>query len=197
MDALQSYQQRHTVRQVVMPVIRAPFFWQLATLVTMSVASKVWLGSQADPGSAICASGIVAPFVVVLLQGSTAMTPVGSSVIPILNGMLFPLLLAVFLNLCGALLGGVGLYYVWRRGQHDFHICERIQSLPPWARRFARTDLRSLIVMRALPCVGCNVANFIAGSHRVPLPVHILSIVIGALPGSIIYASLGAGIIAL
>jgi uncharacterized membrane protein YdjX (TVP38/TMEM64 family) len=197
MDALQNYRQRHTVRQVVMPVIRAPFFWQLATLVTMSVASKVWLGSQADPGSTIRAWGIVAPFVVVLVQGSMAMTPMGSSVIPILNGMLFPLLLAVFLNLSGAVLGGVALYYVWRRGQHDFQIRERMQGLPPWARRFARADLRSLIVMRVVPCVGCNLANLIAGSHRVPLPVHILSIVIGALPGSIIYASLGAGIIAL
>ncbi len=197
MDAVRHSNHRHTLRQVILPIMRTPFFWQLFTLLTMSVASKIWLGSQTDPGSAIRAWGFVAPLVVVLLQGSTAMTPMGSSLIPILNGMLFPLLLAVALNLVGAVLGGVGLYYVWRRGQRDFQIRQRLQALPPWARRFARDDLLSLIVMRYVPCVGCNLANLIAGSHRVPLPVHILSVVLGALPGSIIYASLGAGIIAL
>jgi len=197
MNALNNYWQIHAVRRSIMPVIRTPLFWHLVTVVTIGVASKLWLGSQTDPGAAIRTYGIVAPLVVVLLQGSMAMTPMGSSVIPTLNGMLFPLILAVLLNLSGAVLGGIGLYYVWRRGQHDFPIRERIQGLPPWARRFARADLRSLIVMRVVPCVGCNLANLIAGSHRVPLRIHVLSIVIGALPGSIIYASLGAGIVAL
>lgn len=37
----------------------------------------------------------------------------------------------------------------------------------------------------------------IAGVYRVPLRVHVVSTLVGSLPGSIIYALLGAGMITL
>jgi len=197
MDAVNTLGQRRAVQQRILPIIRAPLFWQLAALGTVSVASKVWLGAQSDPGSSIQDWGIVAPFVAVTLQGTTSMTPMGSSLIPVLNGMLFPLLLAVVLNLVGGVAGSVGMYYIWRRGERELQIRERLRALPPWARRFTRDDLSSLIIMRMLPWAGGNLANLIAGAHHVPLRVHILGVAIGSLPGSIIYASLGAGIISL
>lgn len=197
MEEIQQTRQTGSGRPVFVDIVRAPFFWQMLTLLALAVSTRVWMAAQSDPGSTIRGWGVFAPVVSMLMHAATAMTPVGSSVIPILNGMLFTFAVAVCLNVVGAVLGSVCLYYTWRRGQHDFQIRERLQSLPPCVRRFARADVRSLIVMRYVPWVGCNLANMIAGSHRVSLMTHILSTIIGALPGAFIYASVGAGIVAL
>jgi len=177
--------------------VRTPFFAQLMTLIAISIACKAWLGSHEHPGDTIRNAGFLGPLLVVALQGSTVATPMGTSMIPVVNGMLFPLLFAVILNLAGGLAGGVVMYYIWRRGDRDLNLRQRIGALPPSVRRFARTDLPSLIAMRMLPWAGGNLATFMAGAHRIPLHVHVASVVIGSLPGSVIYALVGAGIIAL
>jgi uncharacterized membrane protein YdjX (TVP38/TMEM64 family) len=111
--------------------------------------------------------------------------------------MLFPVLAAMGLNLASGLVTGVALYYFWRRRERDLRIQQRLDSLPPWARRFARHDLRSLIIMRMLPWAGANISTFLAGTNEVPLRVHVVSVLVGSLPGSILYALLGAGIVRL
>lgn len=163
----------------------------------MGLAIRHWLGSQTDAARTIRSVGALAPLITVTLQCVTSMTPVGSSLIPTLNGMLFPVLLAIALNMIAGLATGVGLYYFWRHGEQNLQIQKRLNSLPPWARRFARNDLLSLIIMRMLPWAGANVSTFLAGTYQVPLRVHVISVVVGSLPGSIIYALLGAGIVAL
>ena len=66
-----------------------------------------------------------------------------------------------------------------------------------WARRYARDDLRSLVLLRLLPWAGGNLANLIAGARGVPLRTHLLAAALGSLPGSVIYALLGAGVVSL
>jgi uncharacterized membrane protein YdjX (TVP38/TMEM64 family) len=195
--AIQPMERRRTLSRKAAMLASAPLFWQVLALVVLSIGGRLWLGAHSNPGNTIRAAGMLAPLFVVVLQGATVMTPMGTSMIPTLNGMLFPLLLAVLLNLIGGLAGGIAMYYVWRRGDRDLHIQQRLQALPPWARRFARNDLLSLIIMRMLPWAGGNLSTFVAGAYRVPLRVHVASVIIGSLPGSIIYALLGAGIIAL
>jgi len=195
--AIQHVRQRRTIPQALARVVRAPLTWQLLALVLLGIATKYWLGSQDDAARTIRSIGALAPMVPVTLQCITSMTPVGSSLIPTLNGMLFPLLAAIVLNMAAGLVTGVALYYFWRRREQDLHIQKRLDSLPRWARRFARNDLLSLIIMRMLPWAGANVSSFLAGTYQVPLRVHVISVLVGSLPGSIIYALLGAGIVAL
>jgi uncharacterized membrane protein YdjX (TVP38/TMEM64 family) len=165
--------------------------------VFLGIATKYWLGSQTNAARTIRSTGSLAPLITVTLQCLTSMTPVGSSLIPTLNGMLFPLLAAIGLNMASGLVTGVALYYFWRRRERDLHIQKRLDSLPTWARRFARHDLLSLIIMRMLPWAGANVSTFLAGTNQVPLRVHVISVFVGSLPGSILYALLGAGIVRL
>ena len=188
---------RRTIPQTLARVVRAPLTWQILLLVALGIAVKYWLGSRTDAARTIGSTGALAPLITVTLQCVTSMTPVGSSLIPTLNGMLFPLLAAIGLNMTSGLVTGVVLYYFWRRRERDLHIQKRLDSLPPWARRFARHDLLSLIIMRMLPWAGANVSTFLAGTNQVPLRVHIISVLVGSLPGSIIYALLGAGIVRL
>jgi uncharacterized membrane protein YdjX (TVP38/TMEM64 family) len=86
---------------------------------------------------------------------------------------------------------------MWRRGDRELHIHDRLHALPQWARRFVRSDLPSLIIMRMLPWAGSNLSTLLASAHRVPMRVHIVSVVVGSLPGSIIYALIGAGLVTL
>jgi uncharacterized membrane protein YdjX (TVP38/TMEM64 family) len=51
--------------------------------------------------------------------------------------------------------------------------------------------------MRMLPWAGANVSTFLAGTNQVPLRTQIASVLVGSLPGSILYALLGAGIVRL
>jgi len=196
MNEISSARRRNTLHGAAR-LVRAPFFWQLVALVLVSAGVRLWLGAQSDPGKTIRDLGFLAPLFVVALQGSTSMTPMGTSVIPTLNGMLFPVLLAMLLNVAGGLAGGIALYYVWRRGDRDLHLQKRLLEMPRWARRFARTDLVSLVIMRMLPWAGGNFATLLAGTCGVPLRIHVLGVVIGSLPGAVIYALLGAGIVAL
>lgn len=193
----QHARQRRTIPQTLARVVRAPLTWQLLALVLLGIATKYWLGSQADAARKIRSTGALAPLITVTLQCLTSMTPVGSSLIPALNGMLFPVLVAIGLNMASGLVTGVALYYFWRRRERDIQFQKRLDSLPPWARRFARNDLRSLIIMRMLPWAGANVSTFLAGTNQVPLRIQIASVLVGSLPGSILYALLGAGIVRL
>jgi uncharacterized membrane protein YdjX (TVP38/TMEM64 family) len=188
---------RRSIPQTLARVARAPLTWQLLALVLLGIATKYWLGSQTDAARRIRSTGPLAPLITVTLQCLTSMTPVGSSLIPTLNGMLFPLVAAIGLNMASGLVTGVAFYYFWWRRERDLHIQKRLDSLPPWARRFARNDLRSLIIMRMLPWAGANISTFLAGTNQVPLRVHVVSVLVGSLPGSIIYALLGAGIVRL
>lgn len=195
--SIQRVRQRRTILQTLTRVVRAPLTWQLLVLVVLGLAIRYWLGPRDEAARTIRSMGALAPLFTVTLQCVTSMTPVGSSLIPTLNGMLFPVLLAITLNIAAGLITGVVLYYFWRRRERDLHIQKRLDSLPPWARRFARNDLLSLIVLRMLPWAGANVSTFLAGTTGVPLRVQVVSVLVGSLPGSIIYALIGAGIVAL
>jgi len=183
--------------QVLARVARAPLAWQLAALVLIGLAIRYWLGPREEAARTIRSMGALAPLITVTLQCVTSMTPVGSSLIPTLNGMLFPVLFAIALNMTSGLITGVILYYFWRHRERDLQLQKRLNSLPRWAQRFTRNDLLSLIVMRMLPWAGANVSTFLAGTTQVPLRVQVVSVLVGSLPGSIIYALLGAGIVAL
>ena len=183
--------------QVLARVARAPLAWQLAALVLVGLAIRYWLGPREEAARTIRSMGALAPLITVTLQCVTSMTPVGSSLIPTLNGMLFPVLFAIALNMTSGLITGVILYYFWRHRERDLQLQKRLNSLPRWAQRFTRNDLLSLIIMRMLPWAGANVSTFLAGTTQVPLRVQVVSVLIGSLPGSIIYALLGAGIVAL
>ena len=50
---------------------------------------------------------------------------------------------------------------------------------------------------KILPWAGANLANLIAGARGTPLRTHVLAAALGSLPGSLIYALLGAGVVSL
>ncbi len=167
----------------------------LILLVALSLGIREWVDAEGGPREAVQRFGVWAPVVALAVQTITKMTPVGNVVMAVVNGVLFPLWLAIGLNLFSGLIGGMIMYTVWRRGDEELDLQKQMERLPGWVRRRAGDNLFFLTVLRFLPWVGGNMADLVAGAHRIPLRTQVLSILLGYLPGSILYALMGAGII--
>ncbi len=173
------------------------FVWMLLGLVALAVAVEKWVDVEGGPRAAVERWGIWAPVVGLSIQTITTMTPIGSMLISVVNGAIFPFWTAFALNLASGVLGGVGMYYLWRRGDHEFDIQNSMRVLPEWFRRHAGDNVVFLTILRMLPWAGGALADMIAGSHRVPLRTQLVSLVIGYIPGSLLYATIGAGLVKL
>lgn len=178
-------------------MILSRFLWVLAILILVSVAANRWVEDEGGPRAAVARWGVWAPAAAFVLQTVTSMTPVGAVFLSVVNGMIFDLWLAVLINLASGVVGGVAMFLVWRRGNHEFDIQSRMQAMPRWFRRHAGDNVWFLAALRQVPWAGGRVADLIAGAHGVPMRTQILSLLIGYLPGSVIYALMGAGLIAL
>lgn len=176
-------------------IVLSRFFWLLLALVLISIGLDRWVDAEGGPRQAVERFGIWAPLVALGVQTITKMTPVGNVLMAVVNGVIFPLWLAITINLASGLVGGMIMYGVWRRGDHEFDIRARMDRLPEWVRRRAGDNLIFLILLRFLPWIGGNMADLVAGAHRIPIRTQVLSILLGYLPGSVIYALMGAGLI--
>ena len=185
------------VRRLLRKVLLSRVLWLLVGIVAIALATDQWMNQEGGPQAVVAEWGIWAPLASLALSILTKATPLGSVLIMIANGALFPFWLAVALNMGSGILGGIIMYYIWGRGNHAADIQGGMQKLPMWFRRHAGDNLIFLSLLRIVPWVGGNVADMIAGSHRVQLRTQILSLVLGYLPGAFLYALAGAGIVRL
>jgi uncharacterized membrane protein YdjX (TVP38/TMEM64 family) len=177
--------------------LRSRFVWIVVALVAVSLALDHWVDGRGGAKEVVQSWGIWAPLVAFVVQTLTTMTPIGAVFIAVVNGMIFPLWLAITINIASGVIGGIGMYFVWRRGDHEFDIDRHIAKLPPWFHSIAGPNLLSLTLLRLVPWAGGGLADLIAGARRVPLWVQILSLILGYAPGSVLYALMGAGLIAM
>lgn len=188
---------RTPVLRALGALFRTTFFWQLAAMVAAGLAVRHFVTGEDGAELLLERWGILAPAAAVMLQTSMAALPLGSSLVSVANGAAFPLPLAFGCNITGAVLGAMVMYAVWRRGDRDLRIAEALDRLPVRARRFARGDFLSLVALRLLPWAGGNLANLLAGARGVPLHIHVMAAAAASLPGSLLYALLGAGVASL
>jgi uncharacterized membrane protein YdjX (TVP38/TMEM64 family) len=177
--------------------LRSRFVWIVVGLVVVSLALDHWVDGRGGAKEVVQSWGIWAPLVAFVVQTVTTMTPVGAVFLAVVNGMIFPLWLAITINIASGVIGGICMYFVWRRGDHEFDIERHIAKLPPWFHSIAGPNLRSLTLLRLVPWAGGGLADLIAGARRVPLWVQVLSLILGYAPGSVLYALMGAGLIAM
>lgn len=176
-------------------VIRSRFLWSAFVVVGLGWATNRWIGGTAGAEAAVRQFGIWAPLVAWTMKMVTTMTPVGAVVMSIAVGGLFPFTMAVLINLSSGVVGGLVMYHVWRRGDHEFDIQSRMRHLPQWFRRHAGDNLWFLVALRLLPWAGGSLADMIAGAHRVRIRTQIFSLILGYFPGAILYTIIGAGLL--
>ncbi len=185
------------MKERLLRLAMSKFVWVLFGLALLAFAIDEWVTVEGGPRAVVERWGIWAPLITLVIQTVTTMTPIGSMLISVLNGALFPFWTAFFVNLASGTLGGIAMYYLWRRGDHEFDIQSRMRLLPERVRRYAGDNLLFLVLLRFVPWAGGALADMIAGAHHVPLRTQALSLVIGYIPGSLLYALVGAGLLRL
>ena len=176
-DDPQPTPRRSRASRVMGIVLRSRFVWIVVGLIVVSLTLDHWVTERGGPKVVVQSWGVWAPLAAFIVQTVTTMTPIGAVFLAVVNGMIFPLWLAISINIASGVIGGVGMYFVWRRGDHEFDIQRHIARLPPWFHSIAGPSLRSLTLLRLVPWAGGGLADLIAGSRRVPLWVQVLSLV--------------------
>lgn len=117
--------------------------------------------------------------------------PVPSSIVMLVNGMLFGVLLGTLLSLTGgmgAALLGYGLGY---QGENFGRRCLGEAAITRAQAFFQRHGMIAIIVSRPVPILA-EAVTIIAGMARMPLRKFLPATLIGLLPPALIYASAGA-----
>lgn len=172
----------------------SPFVWMLLAMILLSIAAKHWIAVE-GAREVVAQWGVWAPVASTLIKTATNVTPFGAIVLSLVNGALFSIFVATLVNLLSGVLTGLIMYRIWQRGDHEWDIQSRVKNLPDWMQRYRSDSLLFLTLLRSVPWAGGSLADLIAGSHHIPIRTQLLSLVIGYLPGSLIYALIGARLV--
>lgn len=186
-----------TTLRILKAIVLSRFLWLMVVLGILGVFTDQWVEAAGGAKAAVAHWGVWAPIAAFVIKTLTTITPVGAVVLSVVLGALFPFWLAFLINLFSGVVAGVAMYFVWRRGDHEFDIRARMQRLPLWLRRHAGDNLPFLVLLRLLPWAGGSVADMIAGSHRIRMRTQVLSLLIGYAPGAVIYSLAGSGLVKL
>jgi uncharacterized membrane protein YdjX (TVP38/TMEM64 family) len=118
----------------------------------------------------------------------------GGAVMTLAGGFLFGTALATCLVVVGATLGACIVFLVAKTA-----LGEPLRAKAgPWLRRmedgFAANALSYMLVLRLIPLFPFWLVNLVPAFMGVPLTTYALATFVGIIPGSLVYASVGAGL---
>ena len=171
------------------------FLWLLVGSVVVAVIAEKWVEAEGGLRLLVERWGIWGPLIGWIAKTATSMTPIGAVLLPVAFGALFDMGTAIFLNVTSGAAAGFAMYWVWRRGDHEFDLQSRMKTLPKWFRVHQADNLLYLIALRQLPWAGGSLADLLAGAHRVPVRTQLLSLLLGGIPGAVLYTMLGRGLL--
>ena len=125
---------------------------------------------------------------------TAAFVPVGL-VLMLAGGFLFGPLIGTLATIVGSTLGAIMTYLAARFAAGDrirrMLSAGRLRSL---VEGFDQAPFRYLLTLRLLPLSPFGLVNVAAGCARAPFPAYVAATALGAIPYSLIYSYLGAGL---
>ncbi len=132
-------------------------------------------------------------FIAVYAATTTLSLP-GGAILTIAGGFLFGAVFGSLWVVIGATLGATGVFLAARSA---FGQSLRAKA-GPWLKKmedgFNQNALSYLLVLRLVPIFPFFVVNLVPALVGVPLRTYVLATVIGIIPGSFVFASVGAGL---
>ena len=167
----------------------------VALLVIAGVAAAVWgfsLGLSAEALAAwIDGLGIWAPIGFVALYAIATVAMVPGGIFDLVGGALFGPFLGSALNLVGGTLGAAlaflcGRYIArdWAQGRAG----PRLQSI---MRSVDEEDWRFVAIVRLVPVIPYNIANYLLGITRIPFHRYVLATMVFMAPSTVAYTWIG------
>ncbi|MGI9383742.1 MAG: TVP38/TMEM64 family protein [Methyloligellaceae bacterium] len=125
---------------------------------------------------------------------STALSLPGGAILSVTGGFLFGSIFGTSAVVVGATIGAVGIFLAARTA-----LGETLRAnAGPWLKKmedgFKENALSYLLVLRLVPLFPFFVVNLVPAVLGVPLRTYVLGTVIGIIPGSFVFASVGAGL---
>jgi uncharacterized membrane protein YdjX (TVP38/TMEM64 family) len=125
---------------------------------------------------------------------AVALSLPGALVLTLMGGFLFGPWLGAFWSVVGATLGAVAVFLVARTALGS----ALRDRAGPWLRRmeagFREDAFSYLLVLRLLPLFPFWLVNLVPAVLGVGLPTYALATLLGIVPGSLVYASVGNGL---
>lgn len=131
---------------------------------------------------------------VVVYAAATALSVPGGLVLTLAGGFLFGTALATCLVVLGATTGAVLLFLVARTALGEPLRARAGPWLARMAEGFRKDAFHYLLVLRLVPIFPFWLVNLVPALLGVPLRSFVLATAIGIVPGSLVYASVGAGL---
>jgi uncharacterized membrane protein YdjX (TVP38/TMEM64 family) len=143
----------------------------------------------------VAARPLAAPLVFVLAYaGAVALSLPGALFLTLAGGFLFGTLLGSVLSVTGATIGAVAIFLVARTALGS----SLRDRAGPWLKRmeagFREDAFSYLLVLRLIPLFPFWLVNLVPAALGVRLPTFALATLIGIIPGSLVYTSVGNGL---
>lgn len=131
---------------------------------------------------------------VVVYAIATALSIPGGLLLTILGGFLFGLWFGTLFAMVGASLGAIGIFLAARTALHDTLAKRAGPFLKRLEAGFRQDALSYLLALRLVPVFPFWLVNLVPALLGVPLRTYALGTVIGIIPGTFVYASVGNGL---
>lgn len=143
----------------------------------------------------VAARPVAAALLYILLYALTvALSVPGALILTLAGGFLFGTVLATALVVVGATLGAVLLFLIARTALGEPLRARAGPWLAKMAHGFNRDAFNYLLVLRLVPIFPFWLVNLVPALLGVRLSTFVLATAIGIVPGSLVYASVGAGL---
>jgi uncharacterized membrane protein YdjX (TVP38/TMEM64 family) len=143
----------------------------------------------------VAAYPFLAPLAFTLLYAVViALSVPGGAVLTMTGGFLFGVVLGVIAVVIGATLGATAVFLIAKTALGD----PLRAKAGPWLRRmeagFRANAFNYLLVLRLIPLFPFWLVNLVPAFLGVPLGTYALATLLGIIPGSLVYASVGNGL---
>lgn len=152
-------------------------------------ANRDWLKAQVAAHMVPSVAAFMLVYAVV-----TALSIPGGAVLTILGGFLFGTWLGGAFAVIGATLGAVAVFLAARTALADLLRRKAGGAIRRMREGFNENALNYLLVLRLIPIFPFWLVNLVPALVGVPLGVYVLGTVLGIVPGTLVYASLGNGV---
>lgn len=139
--------------------------------------------------------GIVAALIFMLLYTTaTALSLPGGAVLSITSGFLFGAVWGTVAIVISATIGATALFLITKTSFGDALRAKAGGWLDKMAAGFQENALSYLLVLRLVPLFPFFIVNLVPALLGVPLRTYVVGTAVGIIPGSFVFASVGAGL---
>ena len=143
----------------------------------------------------VAAQGVLAIGLYIFIYAlSVALSVPGAAVLTIAGGLLFGQWFGAFYVVVGATLGSIGVFLIARTALGDALRKRAGPAMQKMEAGFQENALSYLLVLRLIPLFPFFLVNIVPAFLGVNLRTYVIGTFVGIIPGSFVYATVGAGL---